>query len=124
MPIFNGFLRANQVTEARLNIEKSKNDIENIKQTIDFQTATSRTTLRNAVLQVQSQRRNMELSDDVLDLARRKYKAGVGSNVEVTQAQTDQLRAQTGYFNALLDLINAEADLKKALGLPNERPPA
>jgi outer membrane protein TolC len=110
-------MRANQVTEAKLNIEKSKNNIEYTKQNIDFQAAMSRTTLRNAILQVQSQRRNMELADDVLDLAQRKYKAGVGSNLEVTQAQTDQLRAQTNYFSALLDITNAEADLKKALGL-------
>jgi outer membrane protein len=117
MPIFNGMLRSNQLTEARLNVEKSRNNIESMKQTIDFQAATSRTTLKNAVLQAQSQRRNMELADDVLDLARRKYKAGAGSNLEVTTAQTDQLRAQTNYFSALLDIINAEADLKKALGL-------
>lgn len=117
MPIFNGFMRKNQVREAKVNVQKSQNNIEYMKQTIDFQAASSRTTLKNSVLQVQSQHRNLDLSNDVLDLAQRKYKAGVGSNLEVTQAQTDQLRAQTNYFNALLDLINAEADLKKALGL-------
>lgn len=117
VPIFNGMLRINQLREAKLNVEKSKNNIEFAKQSIDFQAAQSRTTLKNAILQVQSQRRNLELANDVLDLSQKKYKAGVGSNMEVTQAQTDQLRAQTNYFNALLDLINAEADLKKALGL-------
>ncbi len=116
MPIFNGALRVNQVREAKLNIEKSRNTIENVKLSIDFQVQTSRTSLKNAILQVQSQRRNMELANDVLDLAQKKYKAGVGSNLEVTQAQTDQLRAQTNYFSALLDVINAEADLKKSLG--------
>jgi len=117
MPIFNGFLRKNQLREATLNVEKTKNNIEYMKQSLDFQTATSRATLKNAVLQVRSQKRNVELSSDVLDLAQKKYKAGVGSNVEVTQAQTDQLSAETNYFSALQDLINAEADLKKALGL-------
>ena len=117
IPIYNGSLRQYQMNEARLNIEKSKNSIEYAKQSIDFGVATSRTTLKNAILQVQSQHRNMDLSNDVLDLAQKKYKAGVGSNLEVTQAQTDQLMAQTNYFNALLDVINAEADLKKALGL-------
>jgi len=117
MPIFNGMMRQNQVTEARLNIEKSKNNIDLLKQTIDFQTTTSKTTVKNNLLQVQSQRRNMELATDVLDLAQKKYKAGVGSSIEVTQAQTDLLRAETNYFSALLDLINAQADLKKALGL-------
>jgi outer membrane protein len=117
LPIYNGSLRTNQVREARLNIEKSRNSIEHLKQTIDFQVSISRETLRNAIAAAQGQRRNMELADDVLDLAQKKYKAGVGSNLEVTQAQTDQLRAQTFYFNSLLDVINAEADLKKALGL-------
>jgi outer membrane protein len=117
LPIFNGFMRHNQVREAKLNVEKSKNNIENIKLTIDFQVAQSRTTLRNAVLEARNQHRNLDLANDVLDLAQKKYKAGVGSNLEVTQAQTDQLTAQNNYFSALLDLINAEADLKKALGL-------
>ncbi len=117
MPIYNGSLRTNQVHETQLNIEKSKNNIELAKQTIDFQVVTSRTNLKNAILQVQSQKRNMELSNRVLDLAQKKYKGGVGSNLEVTQAQTDVLRSQTNYFSALLDLINGEADLKKALGL-------
>ena len=88
-----------------------------MKQSIDFQAAQARTSLKNAILETQSQHRNLDLAVDVLDLARKKYKAGVGSNLEVTQAQTDQLNAQTNYFNALLDIINAEADLKKALGL-------
>jgi outer membrane protein len=116
LPILNGMLRVNQVAEAKLNIEKSHNSIENMKLTLDFMSAQARTSLRNSILQVQSQSRNLTLSADVLDLARKKFKAGVGSNLEVTQAQTDQLRAQTNYFSALLDMINAEVDLKKAMG--------
>lgn len=117
VPMFNGFVRQHQVREARLKVEKAQNDIEGLKQAIDFQTASSRTNLRNSMLQVQSQRRNLELSNSVLDLAQKKYKAGVGSNLEVTTAQTELLRSQNNYFAALLDVINAEADLRKALGL-------
>ena len=117
IPIFNGLMRQKQLQEAKLNVEKMKNNLENVKLGIDFQTAQSRANLRNAVLQVQSQHRNLDLSNDVLDLAQKKFKAGVGSSQEITLAQTDQLKAQTNYFNALMDMINAEADLKKALGL-------
>jgi outer membrane protein TolC len=117
IPIFNGMLRVKQLQEAKLNVEKMKNNIDNIKLGIDFQTAQSRANLRNAILQVQNQHRNLDLANDVLDLAQKKYKAGVGSSQEITLAQTDHLQAQTNYFNALMDMINAEADLKKALGL-------
>jgi outer membrane protein TolC len=117
VPIFSGLKRVNQVRETKYNIEKSQNNIENMKQVLDFQTTQSKTSLKNALLQLQSQKRNVELAEDVLSLAQKKYKAGVGSNTEVTQAQTEQLRAQNTYFSTLLDIINAEADLKKALGL-------
>lgn len=116
-PIFNGFARQHQVNEAKLNVEKTRNNIDNLKLTIDFQAALARTTLKNSLLQVQSQRRNLELANSVIDLAQRKYKAGVGSNLEVTTAQTDLIRAQNNYFQSLLDVANAEADLRKALGL-------
>lgn len=116
VPIFNGFKRTKQVEEAKLNIEKAQNDLSNIKLTIDFQTTQAKTSLKNALLQLQSQKRNVALAEDVLDLAQKKYKAGVGSNLEVTTAQTDELKVQNSYFSTLLDIINAEADLKKALG--------
>ncbi len=116
-PIFNGFVRQHQVSEARLNIEKTKNNIDNLKLAIDFQSSSARTNLKNSLLQVQSQKRNLELANDVLALAQKKYKAGVGSNLEVTTAQTELLRSQNSYFTAMLDVINAEADLRKALGL-------
>ncbi|PQJ10862.1 hypothetical protein CJD36_012895 [Flavipsychrobacter stenotrophus] len=116
VPIFSGLKRTNQVKETQYNIEKAKNNIENLKLGLDFQTSQSKTSLRNAIIQYQSQKRNVTLAESVLDLARKKYKAGVGSNQEVTLAQTEQLRAQNSYFSTLIDIINAEADLKKALG--------
>lgn len=119
VPIFNGFLRTNQVREAKLNVEKMQNNIENMKLSIDFQTDQAKSNLKNALLQIQNQGRNLELANEVVDLAQKKYKGGVGSNLEVSTAQTDLLNAQNNYFNTLQNLINAEADLKKALGLLN-----
>lgn len=116
MPIFNGFLRRNQVAEARIDIEKGENNIHALKQALEFQTTQSQTTLQNALLAANSQKRNMELAESVLTLARKKYKAGVGSNLEVNQAQGDLLQSQNNYYSALLDVVNAQADVQKALG--------
>jgi outer membrane protein TolC len=115
--IFGGFQRKYQLARARLNGEKLQNNLELLTQGIDLQTAQFRATLRNNLLAVQSQERNMALANTVLDLARKKYKAGVGSNIEVTQAQGDLLRAQSNYFTALLEVVNARTDLSKATGM-------
>ena len=117
--IFGGFKRQYQVIEAKLNLEKSKNDLENAKLGINFQAAQARTSLRNALLQLKSQDQNLELAKDVLQLAQKKYKAGVGTNLEVTTAQSEELKTRNAYFVTLLNIINAEADLKKALGMFN-----
>ncbi len=117
IPIFSGFQRVNQVREAKLNVEKTNNNIENLKLNIDFMASQARGSLKNSLLQLQSQKRNLELADDVVDLAQKKYKAGVGSNLEVTSAQSEQLKALNSYISTLLNIINAEVDLKKALGL-------
>lgn len=117
VPVFNGLQRVNQVKQAKINLEKTRNSIDQMKLTIDFQTESARTTLKNAIVTMQSNERNMELADNVLTLAQKKYKEGVGSNLEVSVAQTDFLQAQSNYYQSLLDVMNAKADLQKALGL-------
>jgi outer membrane protein TolC len=116
VPIFNGLARTNQVREAKIDLEMAKNRLDLLKQSLEFQTAQSQTTLRNALLAAEKQRRNLELANDVVDLARKKFKAGVGSNLEVNQAQTDLLMAQNNFYSAMLDVVNAQADVQKALG--------
>ncbi len=114
--VFDGLQRYSRVKQAKYNIQKTENDIDNIKLAIDFQTAQSKTTLKNALLAMKNQERTLNLANGVLELARKKYKAGVGSNTEVTQAQTEMLQSQNNYFNAMLDVINAQSDLQKAIG--------
>jgi outer membrane protein TolC len=116
VPIFSGFRRKNQVAEARIDVEMAKNRLHLLKQSLDFQTAQSQTTLRNALLAANRQKRNLELANSVVDLARKKYKAGVGSNLEVNQAQTELLAAQNSYYSIMLDLVNSQADVMRALG--------
>lgn len=121
VPVFDGFARRSRLRQAMLEVERSRNDLAQTQQVIDFQSAQTRTILKNALLALISQEHNVDLAMNVLDLARRKYKAGVGSNFEVTQAQGDLLRTQNNYFVALLDAINAQTDLEKALGTAGGR---
>jgi outer membrane protein TolC len=117
VPIFDGFQRKNRVNAAKLKLEKAENDLDNAKRGIEFQTKSAQSTLANALQTAESRKRTMDLANNVLDLSQKKYKAGVGSNQDVIIAQGDFLRAQNGYFEALLNIVNAKADLQKSLGL-------
>jgi outer membrane protein len=116
IPIFSGFQRSNQVKQAKYNLEKSRNTVAFSKLSIDFETAQARNNLKSALLTEDNERRNLALANSVLDVANRKYKEGVGSSIEVNQAQTALLQSQNNYFQAQLDVISAQTDLQKALG--------
>jgi Outer membrane protein len=116
VPIFDGLQRHNRVKQARIEVDKTLNNIEYMKLGMDYQESSSKTTLKNALLALETQKRNVELAMEVLEMARKKYNAGVGSNLEVSQAQTEMIAAQANMFGATLDVVNASADLKKALG--------
>ena len=56
----------------------------------------------------------MELADKVARVTKIKYEQGVGSSIEVTDAESSLREAQVNYYNALYDAILAKIDLDKA----------
>ncbi len=109
VPIFDGLQRRNRVKSAKLKLEKAENDLDNAKRGIEFQTKSAQSTLANALKTTEGRKRTMDLATTVLDLSQKKYKAGVGSNQDVILAQSDFLRAQNAYFEALLTVVNAKS---------------
>ena len=62
------------------------------------------------------QKKNMELSERVYEQTRKKYEQGLGSNLEITNALTDQKSAQASYFSALYNAVIARVDYLTAVG--------
>lgn len=116
VPIFDGFQRKHQVREARLAVEKNNIQLDGLKQAINLEISQSETSLRNDIINLKSQEENMKLAESVYEAAKKKYEAGVGSNLEVVNADGDLKQAQTNYFSALYDAIIARIDYEKALG--------
>ncbi|MNF16705.1 hypothetical protein D3C80_2198470 [compost metagenome] len=52
-------------------------------------------------------------------MTRIKYEQGVGSSLEVTNAETAVKEAQNHYITALYDLLISKVDLEKAAGRIN-----
>lgn len=116
VPIFDGWARRSRVAQAKISIQQAEDSLDYLKSGIDFQAGQSRTTLKNALYSMENQERNFTLAMNILETTRKKYNAGVGSSTEVSQAQTEMLAAQGKYFEAMLATINAQSDLRKALG--------
>lgn len=116
VPIFDGFEKANKVKQARLEIQKSENSLMNFENTIAYQVNQSKFNLENNLKTLETLESNVELAKEVARIARVKFEEGVGSNLELVNAETDYKEAQTNYFNALYDVVVSEIDYKKSLG--------
>ncbi|TZF83609.1 TolC family protein [Pedobacter sp. BS3] len=116
VPIFSGLQRLNQVRQAKVEVEKSKNTLLNAKNGINLEVEQARINFRNNINSLNNQKKNMDLANEVLRVSKIKYQQGVGSSVEVTQAQTSLETAEVNYIEALYNALVSKVDLNKAYG--------
>ena len=117
VPVFDGLQKSAIIQQSKLELLKMDNNEQMLKHSIDLELANAETNLANATSSLESQRGNMELAEGIVKVVKRKYDKGVGSNLEILNSETDLKAAQTDYLNALYDLIMANIDFKKAMGL-------
>lgn len=116
IPIFTGFATNARIQKAKLELEQSVNERENLKITIDNDIQVAKNNYRSAIAALDFQKMNMELAENVFNQTRKKYEAGTGSQEEINTAQTELKSAQTNYINSLYDAIIAKTDFLKATG--------
>jgi outer membrane protein len=116
VPIFDGFQRSNQVKQARLNLEKTNNNVKNLERVIDFQREAAYTVFKNSITTLDVQERNLALAEKVYYTTKKKYEQGLGSSFDVLQTDQSYEDAQSNYFQALYDAVIAKIGYYKSLG--------
>lgn len=116
IPIFSGLQRNYRTQQQKLTLQKIENGVKNFESAIDLEIKQATITYQNGMESLQSQQRNMELAKNVARVTKIKYEQGVGSNLEVIDAESRLKEAQINYYNALYDALVAKTDLDKAFG--------
>ncbi|MDR6563354.1 MULTISPECIES: TolC family protein [unclassified Arcicella] len=116
IPIFDGFQKKYKIVQSQNSLQKVKNSFELLENSIDLQVTQSHITLKNAYETLEEQKANMELAKEVVRVTKIKYQQGVGSNLEVVNAEIAYKEAQTNYFTTFYNALVAKVDLDKALG--------
>ncbi|WP_109829284.1 TolC family protein [Reichenbachiella versicolor] len=117
MPIFDGLMKRRQVQQRQLKSHKIDNQIDFLKNNIDVEIEQAISNYNREFDRMKAQKENMELAREVYDVAKLKYQEGVGSNIEVIDADGSYKEAQTNYFNALYDALISKIALQKAYGV-------
>ena len=116
VPIFDGGERNANIAYARLNLMKLDNNVDQLKESIDNDVAQARINMKSAILTMDTQKKNIDLAQQVYNSTKLKYEQGVGSNQEISTAQADLVTAQNNYYSSLYDAIIAKIDFLKATG--------
>ena len=116
VPIFDGFAKKARINQAKFALEKTDNNIEQLMASIDNDIKQSSLNITSALVTVDAQKKNMELAERVYNSTKLKYEQGLGSNQEISTAQTDLVTAQNNFYSSLYDAIIAKIDYQKAAG--------
>lgn len=115
-PLFSGFLTKYQVEEAKSNLNVLTANEELTKQNAVLDVQQAYLSLREAEDRIATADLTVRQSTENLDIANGRYAAGVGSPIEVTDAQVTYSNAKLAYIQALSDYNIAWASLARAMG--------
>lgn len=116
IPVFNGYLTRYQVAEAEANLYTAKANEEIIRQRIYSEVQQAFLSLREAEERIPAAELTVRQATENLELARGRYEAGIGSPVEVTDAEASYANAHASYIQAITDYRIAIAALYRAMG--------
>jgi len=116
LPIFNGFAREARVQRARAQLEQAEARLE----LAEFQAAREVETLveevREARRRVESQRQAVSQARRGFEIASAEYRAGLGSQLEIMDAEVALRQSEFNYAEAAYDYLLSSARLDAAVG--------
>lgn len=116
IPIFNGFLFNAEEKEAKLRAQADQERVRNLRDAIARDVRTAVLNAQAAFERIAVTQGMLTQTNLALDLAQARYKIGLSSIVELTQAQLAQTQAEIAYASAKYAYQTALAEVRYQLG--------
>ena len=122
-PLFDGLRTRANVDIAESQARIAELQLEQRREAVTIEIARARSELARAQAAFAAQRQNVAEAEEAFRLATLRFERGVGTQLEVSDAQLLQLTAQTNAARAAFDLYLATAEQARAEGRPIPAPP-
>lgn len=116
VPLFNGFATNSRIQQSRIEMLKLREDRNMAEQALSLEFANAVTQMNNNVLTLNTQKRNIELADEVHRSTIDNYRNGLATMSDLLSAENGLTEAQANYLTALLNYKLSEVQLLKAQG--------
>ncbi|MCO5231183.1 MAG: TolC family protein [Chitinophagales bacterium] len=105
------YLRKSQLLETRLDWGMTQ-----LKNQINTQYKLATSAYQANIISWSTAKDNMQMSQDVYDVIKLQYDAGIKNYLELMTADTDLKTAQINYLSSLFAVLSAKLDVQRALG--------
>ena len=116
IPIFEGFSTKAKVDEVKARYAESILDKENLADQIAVDVRQACLNLKEAQTIIDSQKNHVDEAREALKIAEVSYDNGVGTNLDVLDAQVSLSQVQTNLVSGIYDYLMAEASLRRSMG--------
>jgi outer membrane protein TolC len=116
IPVFTGTKRLQNLSKARLQVDRVDLDIVNTRNLINTQYVQALAEYKSSYNDYITLKQNVALARDVYSVVNLQYREGIKTYLNVINAQSDLHTAELNYFNALFNVLSGKIDLEKALG--------
>ncbi len=116
LPILTSGSRLSKMSQAKIELDKSKIAAKEVEQSLLYQVQLSQSNFETNHETYVNQKANMGLAKKIYDKTILKYKEGIASSLDLSQAQNQYLTAEGNYIKALLDLLTSKSELQKSYG--------
>jgi outer membrane protein TolC len=115
IPIFSSGSKLAKLSQAKIDLQKTRYSHEQATQGMQLDFESSKNALMNAYDKYITNRDNMTLAEKIHNRTLTKFREGLSSSMELTQAQSQYLTAQSNFYNAMYELLTAKAKIEKML---------
>lgn len=116
VPIFNGFQKNAKIQQAKIELEKLEKDYEALEKGISIEIESAQTQVIANYNMLEIKEENSELEKEIYRITKIKFKEGVGSSLEVIDAETRYENSVNDYLQAKLNYLVSKVELLKATG--------
>jgi len=119
IPIFSSLGRSASTQRAKINLEKSQDNLIETEQKIELEISSAKSNYQFAIEEYGTKKQNLQLAERIEAKNQTKFFEGIASSFDLRQAQLQLYTAQQEFLQAMLDVINTKAELETALNSIN-----
>lgn len=118
IPIYSSGLRSAKTQRAKIELEKAKTGLNETIENVQLALNTAKSNYQFAIDNFENSKKNILLAERIEKKNQVKFTEGLASSFDLRQAQTQLYNAQKLYFQSMLNVINAKAELETVLNTP------